>query len=67
MEHLKALCEVLQISIDEAVRGRSQEAVTGVETKLLELVRSMPADRAEAFLALGAMLQPTTTEPKKEP
>lgn len=59
MEHLKALCEVLQISIDEAVKGKPTEAVTGVETRLLQMLRAMPADRAEALLALGSMLQAT--------
>lgn len=70
MEHLKGLCEVLGLSLDEAVKGKPQEAVTAVEMKMLEAVRGMPPDKAEAWLALGTMLKSESLMlegPKKEP
>ena len=53
MEHLRALCEVLDLTLDEAVKGAPAEAKTGVEQAMLEALRSMSAAKAEALLAVA--------------
>ena len=53
MQHLKALCDVLGITLDEAVRGAPEEAATGVEQAMLDALRRMSPAKAESLLAVA--------------
>lgn len=52
MEHLRALCDVLDVSLDEAMKGAAREAKTATQQLVLDAMDSMdPADE-EMVLAL---------------
>lgn len=52
MEHLKALLDILDISLDEAVKGAPGEAKTGMEQILLDRFRLVSAETQGAVVAL---------------
>lgn len=56
MEHLRGLCEVLDLSLDEAVQGAPNVATTGTEQLLLERFRDLPDAAQETVLALLATM-----------
>lgn len=66
MEHLKALCDVLDLSIDEAVRGRPSEAVTGLEGAMLETLRALPPEQGQALLALASSMVKKAEKPSDQ-
>lgn len=53
MEHLRALCDVVGVSLDEATGGMPQEAVTAVEQRLLQLTRQLDDLDAEMLLGIA--------------
>lgn len=53
MEHLKALCTALGMSLDEATGTAPLEAKTAVEQRMLSLLRDLDTLGAEALLATG--------------
>ena len=53
MEHLRALCVVLDVSLDEAVRGAPAEAKTGEEQVMLDLFRASGDEGRQLLLAMG--------------
>ena len=53
MQHLRGLCDVLGISIDEAVKGKPGEAKTGMEQAMLEAMRKLPDLDTEMLLAMA--------------
>lgn len=55
MEHLVALCDVLQVSIDEVAAG-SLEPVTDTEVQMLKLMRKMGDAQSQALLAIASTL-----------
>lgn len=57
MEHLKALCDVLQMSIDEAVRGEPAKTVTAEERVMLDIMRDLGTDEAQSLLGIAAALR----------
>lgn len=57
MEHLKALCDVLDVSLDEAVSGSPAQAVTAVEQVLLHEFRKLSPRAQENLIALMAALE----------
>jgi transcriptional regulator with XRE-family HTH domain len=57
MQHLRGLCDVLDLSIDEAVKGAPNEAQTGVEQRMLDLLRSISDADGEMLLAMGERLK----------
>lgn len=52
MEHLRALCEVLQMSVDDALEGEAQP-VTAIESELLAAARELSDVQQQALLALA--------------
>jgi transcriptional regulator with XRE-family HTH domain len=56
MQHLKAICAVLDVSLDEAIRGEPREAKTAEEQVLLDQFRDMSAEDREVYLAMGRRL-----------
>lgn len=56
MEHLRALCDVLDVSLDEAVLGAPLEPQTGAEQKMLDLMRNMSDENIEIMLALASKM-----------
>ncbi len=57
MEHLKALCAVLDMSLDEASGAKSAEAATAVEHRMLTILRDLEPAAAEALLASGEAMR----------
>lgn len=53
MVHLRGLCDVLEMTLDDAVKGAAAQAATGVEQALLEAIRKMPDADAEMLLAMA--------------
>lgn len=53
MQHLRGLCDVLGITIDEAIKGKPREAKTGMEQAMLEAMRGMQDVDAEMLLAMA--------------
>lgn len=53
MEHLRGLCEVLQLTIDEAAPGGQVSAITDTEAALLRIVRTLSDEQAQALLAVA--------------
>lgn len=56
MEHLTALCEALNLSLDEAVKDQEPEPLTAVETSLLRVVRELSDEQAQAVLAIASTM-----------
>ena len=56
MEHLKALCSVLGLSLDEATGAAPLEAKTAIEHRMLSILRGMDAGNAEVLLMTGEAL-----------
>lgn len=52
MEHLRGLCDVLDLSLDEAIKGAPAEAKTGMEQAMLDALRDVPDDSQELALAM---------------
>lgn len=52
MEHLRGLCDVLDVSLDEAVKGAPAEAKTGMEQAILDALREVPDESQELALAM---------------
>lgn len=57
MDHLRGLLDVLDLSLDEAVKGAPAEAKTGLEQAVLDGLREMPDDLQETVLALIKQLK----------
>lgn len=58
MKHLRALCKVLRISVDEATGGEPNVAATGEEAVWLESFRTMDDEQQKAaLLFIQAMRQ----------
>lgn len=56
MLHLKALCEVLDVSLDDAVRGVPTEARTAEEQVMLDTFRALGDEGRELLLAMGRQM-----------
>jgi hypothetical protein len=56
MEHLKALCRVLEVSLDDAVSGAPTEAKTAEEQVMLDLFRASGDQGRELLLAMGKQM-----------
>lgn len=56
MEHLRGLCEVLELSLDEAVKGAPGEAKTAVEQRMLEVMRGLNDVDQEMLLAMASRM-----------
>lgn len=54
MEHLKALCLVLDVSLDAAVMGEPTEAKTAEEQVLLDQFRTMDVADRQVLLLMGS-------------
>lgn len=59
MEHLRGLCDVLDLSLDEAIKGAPAEAKTGMEQAVLDALRDVPDDSQELALAMLRKLRRT--------
>lgn len=57
MEHLKGLCRVLEMSLDEAMGESSLEAITDVEQLMLKKLRKLNPASAELLLALAEKME----------
>ena len=57
MNHLRGLCDVLDLTLDEAVKGAPAEAKTGTEQRMLEAMRSMSDADVEMLLAMAARME----------
>lgn len=57
MEHLRALCRVLDVTLDEAIKGAPAEAKTGEEQAMLDLFRSTGDRERELLLAMAAQFR----------
>jgi transcriptional regulator with XRE-family HTH domain len=57
MEHLKALCRVLEVSLDDAVQGRPAEVKTAEEQVMLDLFREAGNQGRELLLAMGKQME----------
>lgn len=57
MEHLRGLCDVLEMTVDEAVKGAPHEAATGIEQAILAAVRDMGDADAEILLAMARRMR----------
>lgn len=53
MQHLRGLCDVLGLTLDEAVKGKPEEAKTGTEQAMLEAMRKLPDLDTEMLLAMA--------------
>lgn len=53
MEHLRALCDVLQISFEDAAGDDDIAPVTTTEAELLKAVRNLSDTKAQALLAIA--------------
>ena len=56
MEHLRALCDVLDLSLDEAIGGTAEPA-TAVEQQMLQAMRELDPAAVELLLAMAAKLK----------
>ncbi len=56
MEHLRGLLAVLDLSLDEAIKGAPAEAVTGTEQLMLQKMREMSQEDVELLLAMAEKL-----------
>jgi hypothetical protein len=59
MEHLKALCVVLELSLDDAVMGAPKEAKTAEEQVMLDLFRSSDDQGRQFLLVAGQQARKT--------
>lgn len=57
MEHLSALCEILSLSLDDAIAGNSAEAATATEQLILNGVRELDDASQQYLLATIEMLK----------
>ena len=57
MEHLKALCFALDMSLDEATGAAPSEAATAVEHRMLSILRDLDPAQAEALLMTGEAMR----------
>lgn len=57
MEHLRAMCEVLDLSLDDAVKGSPKEAKTATQQLMLESMESMSDADAEILLAMAMRMR----------
>lgn len=58
MEHLKALCDVLGLSLDEAIKGAPEQATTATEQAMLDTMRRLSDTDAEILLAMAKRMGP---------
>lgn len=56
MEHLTALCNALDLSLDEAVKDEAVSPLTAVESTLLKVVRDLTDEQAQAVLAIASTM-----------
>lgn len=56
MDHLRGLCDVLELSLDEAVRGAPGEAKTAVEQRMLDVMRDLSDADQEMLLAMASRM-----------
>lgn len=56
MDHLRGLCDVLDLSIDEAIKGTPGEAKTGLEQRMLDVLRGLSDVDQEMLLAMAARM-----------
>lgn len=56
MEHLRGLLDVLDLSLDEAIRGAPMEAVTAAENAMLQRMRAMSDEDVVLLLAMAEKL-----------
>lgn len=57
MEHLRALCGVLDISIDEATGGQPHTAATAIEQALLAEARTLDDESIQLLIAMARRLK----------
>lgn len=62
MQHLRALCSVLDISLDQAVMGDPSEAKTAEEQAMLEFFRNSTDAGRQVLLAMGQQVGRTPTK-----
>lgn len=56
MEHLRGLCDVLGLTLDQAAGGRSEEAQTDEEQAMLQAFRAATGADREYLLATAAVM-----------
>lgn len=56
MQHLRGVCDVLGLSLDEAVKGAAHEAQTGTEQLMLNKMRNMADADVEVLLTMADRL-----------
>lgn len=57
MDHLRALCAVLDLSIDEATGGQPHTAATASEQLMLEAIRKLDEPSIQLLLAMAQGLR----------
>ena len=57
MDHLRGLCDILDMSLDEAVKGAPAEAQTGAEQRMLDAMRTLGDADIEMLLAMAARME----------
>ena len=57
MEHLKAICAVLNVSLDEAIKGEPAEAKTAEEQAMLDAFRAATDQGRQVLLAMGTQVK----------
>jgi hypothetical protein len=57
MEHLKALCQALDLTVDEAIGSDTMEAQTALEQRMLAVLRDLEPAQAEALLITGEAMR----------
>lgn len=57
MDHLRGLCDILDMSLDEAVKGAPAEAQTGAEQRMLDAMRTLGDADIEMLLAVAARME----------
>ena len=64
MDHMRALCDALDMSLDEAMGKAPKQAQTEVEQRMLSILRDLDPAQAEALLMTGEVMR-THRGPRK--
>lgn len=64
MDHMRALCNALDMSLDEAMGQSPKEAQTDMEQRMLSILRDLDPAQAEALLMTGEVMR-THRAPRK--
>lgn len=57
MDHIRAICEALDLSADEVMGRRPQEAKTALEQRMLTILRDLGQAEAEVLLMTGEVMR----------